>query len=259
MVLSTAALVQLSLRGDLEARDLQSLRRPLRGRDLPRQAPAPIGSSFPAPASVTCTNRPRSTSAPAITCQTGNTAAAAHRHSVLRRKHFIGLAGVPSFISAGWEMSQLFMRRCEAGGMSGYWNDPEGNRRVLVRRPAGGGMDHLQDRQPAPYRRRQPRVRRPRQTAVGSAVAAVSWRSRPRCSRFVEVEDRPCSPCLRQRGSSALRAVVTVVADAPPAEREMIADLHDPAHPRATSMRASSTQSWNSKRKGQREGAAPGM
>jgi acyl-coenzyme A synthetase/AMP-(fatty) acid ligase len=113
--------------------------------------------------------------------------------------------------------------------MSGYWGDPARNRQVLVRRPAGGGIDEryfktgdrarvLADGNLAFVARadRQVKVRGHRVELEEVEAALLSLASVDEAAVFTVPDGE---------GSSALRAVVVVGVDAPPAERALLADL----------------------------------
>jgi acyl-coenzyme A synthetase/AMP-(fatty) acid ligase len=125
------------------------------------------------------------------------------------------------------EVGELFVRGSTV--MSGYWGDPDRNRQVLVRRPAGGGIDELYfktgdrarvlaDGNLAFVARadRQVKVRGHRVELEEVEAALLSLAS---------VEEAAVFTVPDGEGSSALRAVVVVGVGAPPAERETMADL----------------------------------
>jgi acyl-CoA synthetase (AMP-forming)/AMP-acid ligase II len=125
------------------------------------------------------------------------------------------------------EVGELFVRGSTV--MSGYWGDPDRNRQVLVRRPAGGGIDDLYfktgdrarvlaDGNLAFVARadRQVKVRGHRVELEEVEAALLSLAS---------VEEAAVFTVPDGEGSSALRAAVVVGADTPPAERELMAGL----------------------------------
>jgi len=232
-----AALVQLSLRGDLEARDLRSLRWVLfagetfPGRHLQRlrqQIPSARFSHVYGSTEVnvcTCYHLPQSE---AVTgplpigraCSTARTLVVDE-----------GLQPVPD-----GEMGELLIRGATV--MSGYWNDAERNRHVLVRRPAAGGLEDV-------YFRTGDRARvRPDGNLAFVARTDRQVKVRGHRVELEEVEGALLSLTAVDEaavftvpdgeGSSALRAAVVLAASGePPTERELLDDLRTILPPHA--------------------------
>jgi amino acid adenylation domain-containing protein len=223
-----AALVQLSLRGDLEARNLRPLRWVLfagetfPGRHLQRirqQLPGARFSHVYGSTEVnvcTCFHLPE-TGDPVGPLPIGR-ACATTRTLVADA----ALQPVPD-----GDVGELFVRGSTV--MAGYWDDPERTREVLVRRPGGGGLDEvyfktgdrarvLPDGNLAFVARadRQVKVRGHRVELDEVEAALLSLAS---------VEEAAVFTVPDGEGSSALHAAVVVGGDTPPAARDMLANL----------------------------------
>jgi amino acid adenylation domain-containing protein len=223
-----AALVQLSLRGDLESRDLRSMRWVLfagetfPGKHLRRIRQQLPGARFSHVYGSTevnvCTyyhlpehGDPGGPLPIGRACSTARALVAD-----------AGLQPVPD-----GEVGELFVRGSTV--MSGYWGDPERNAQVLVRRALGGGLDEL-------YFKTGDRAR----VLPGGNLAFVARADRQVKVRGHRVELEEVETALLSlasveeavvftvpdgEGSSALRAAVVVGAGAPPNEREILGDL----------------------------------
>ncbi len=223
-----AALVQLSLRGDLEARDLRSIRWVLfagetfPGKHLRRIQQQLPGARFSHVYGSTEVNVCTYYHLP----QTGDPGGPLPIGAACSTASTLVADAALQPVPVG-DVGDLFVRGSTV--MAGYWGDPEGNRRALIRRPAGGGIDQI-------YFRTGDRAR---VLADGSLafVARADRQVKVRGHRveleeveaallsLASVEEAAVFTVPDAEGSSALRAVVTVGADAPPAEREMMAGL----------------------------------
>ena len=223
-----AALVQLSLRGDLEARDLRSIRWVLfagetfPGKHLRRIRQQLPGARFSHVYGSTEVNVCTYYHLP----ETGDHGGPLPIGTACPTASTLVADAALQPVPAG-EVGELFVRGSTV--MSGYWGDPDRNRQVLVRRPAGGGIDELYfktgdrarvlaDGNLAFVARadRQVKVRGHRVELEEVEAALLSLAS---------VEEAAVFTVPDGEGSSALRAVVVVGVDAPPAERELMADL----------------------------------
>lgn len=223
-----AALVQLSLRGDLEARDLRALRWVLfagetfPGKHLRRIRQQLPGARFSHVYGSTEVNVCTYYHLPETGDHGGplpiGRACATARTLVADA----ALQPVPD-----GEVGELYVRGSTV--MTGYWGDPERNRQVLVRRPAGGGLDEvyfktgdrarvLADGNLAFVARadRQVKVRGHRVELEEVEAALLSLGS---------VEEAAVFTVPDGEGSAELRAAVVAGGDVPPPEREMLADL----------------------------------
>ena len=134
-----AALVQLSLRGDLDERDLRTLRWVLfAGETFPAGTCGASGSSSRRHASATSMARRKSTSAPSTICLRAPfpTVALPIGRACCDAGTLVADAGMQPVPDG--EIGDLFVRGSTV--MSGYWNDPDRNHQVLVRRPGDAAM-----------------------------------------------------------------------------------------------------------------------
>jgi amino acid adenylation domain-containing protein len=223
-----AALVQLSLRGDLEARDLRALRWVLfAGETFPGKHLRTIRRQLPA---ARFSHVYGSTEVNVCTCyhlpDTGELTGPLPIGRPCSTSRILIADSALQPVPAG-ETGELYVRGSTV--MSGYWGEPERNRDVLVRRASGGGLDEVFFKSGDRGRRlpdgnlafvaradRQVKVRGHRVELEEVEAALLSLAS---------VEEAAVFTVPDGEGSSALRAVVTVGADAPPAEPEMMAGL----------------------------------
>jgi amino acid adenylation domain-containing protein len=224
-----AALVQLSLRGDLEARDLRSLRWVLfAGETFPGKHLRRIRQQLPG---ARFSHVYGSTEVNVCTCyhlpETGDPGGPLPIGKACATARTLVADAALQPVPDG-EVGELFVRGSTV--MTGYWGDPDRNREVLVRRPAGGGLDELYFRTGDRARvladgnlafvaraDRQVKVRGHRVELDEVEAALLSLAS---------VEEAAVFTVPDGEGSSALRAAVVVGGgDAPPSEREMLADL----------------------------------
>jgi amino acid adenylation domain-containing protein len=223
-----AALVQLSLRGDLEARNLQALRWVLfAGETFPGKHLRRIRQQLPG---ARLSHVYGSTEVNVCTYfhlpETGDPVGPLPIGKACATTRTLVADAALHPVPDG-EVGELFVRGSTV--MAGYWGDPERNREVLVRRPAGGGLDEvyfrtgdrarvLADGNLAFVARadRQVKVRGHRVELEEVEAALLS---------LAAVEEAAVFTVPDGEGSSALRAAVVVGGDAPPAVRDMLADL----------------------------------
>jgi amino acid adenylation domain-containing protein len=222
-----AALVQLSLRGDLEARDLRSIRWVLfAGETFPGKHLRQIRQQLPA---ARFSHVYGSTEVNVCTCyhlpETGDPVGPLPIGRACSTARTLVADGALQPVPDG-EVGDLLIRGSTV--MSGYWGDRERNDQVLVRRPATGGVDEvyfrtgdrarvLADGNLAFVARadRQVKVRGHRVELEEVEAALLSLAS---------VEEAAVFTVPDGEGSQALRAAVVAGADAP-AERDVLADL----------------------------------
>ena len=230
------ALVQLSLRGELESRDLRSLRWVLfagetfPGKHLRRIREQLPGARFSHVYGSTEVN----------VCTYYHLPEGGHVEGPLP----IGRACSTSATLvvdgegrpvADGETGELLVRGSTV--MSGYWGDPDRNREVLVRRAAPGGLDEVHFRTGDRVRRladgnlafvaradRQVKVRGHRVELEEVEAAVLS---------LPTVEEAAVFTVPDGEGSSAIRAAVVVGPDAPASETEMRAGLRRVLPPQA--------------------------
>ena len=240
------ALVQLSLRGGLEARDLSALRWVLfAGETFPDKHLRRIMGQLPearfshvygSTETNVCTyyHLPRPSGdalAPGSPKGDGGGPLPIGRACSTSRTLVVG--GDLRQVADG-EVGELLVRGSTV--MSGYWGDPEANRRALVRRPAAGGFEEV-------YFRTGDRVRTLEDGNL-AFVARADFQVKVRGHRVeleeVEtallslgpVEEAAVFAVPDGEGSSALRAAVVAAPGEPAAATDLLAGLAKilPAH-----------------------------
>jgi amino acid adenylation domain-containing protein len=223
-----AALVQLSLRGDLEAHDLRSIRWVLfAGETFPGKHLRRIRQQLPA---ARFSHVYGSTEVNVCTVyhlpETGDPGGPLPIGRACSTTSTLVADGALQPVPEG-EVGELLIRGSTV--MSGYWGDAERNQQVLVQRPSAGGLDEvyfrtgdrarvLADGNLAFVARadRQVKVRGHRVELEEVEAALLSLASVEEAVVFI-VPDA--------EGSSELRAAAVVGTEAPPTEREVLAAL----------------------------------
>jgi amino acid adenylation domain-containing protein len=231
-----AALVQLSLRGDLEARDLRVLRWVLfAGETFPGKHLRAIRRQLP---SARFSHVYGSTEVNVCTYyhlpDTGDLTGALPIGRACSTSRILLADGALQPVPDG-ETGELYVRGSTV--MSGYWGETERNRDVLVRRPVGGGLDEVFFRSGDRARRlpdgnlafvaradRQVKVRGHRVELEEVETALLSLGS---------VEEAAVYTVPDGEGSSSLRAAVVVGNDTTVTEREILNELRQTLPPQA--------------------------